>query len=77
VGALFTFPLDPVSDTFGYHDDGGVGIGAHHVGHDGRIHHTEPLEPTHATTSINYRHRVRGWPNLAGTSEMMGRAYVR
>jgi hypothetical protein len=47
--------LDPISDTFGHHDDGGIGISPHNVGHDGRIHHTEPIEPTHVTILINYR----------------------
>ena len=66
----------PIRDAFGKHDDGGIGVGAYHIGHDGRIHDPYAAQPVYVTILIYHRQRIRGWPHLASAGEMMGCSYI-
>lgn len=49
------------------HYGGGVQVPAEHAGHDGGVHHPQPLHTVHAQIRTHHRHAVRGAAHLTRT----------
>src|SRR5215475_11582399 len=55
---LGRYTLHALCKMFGEHHRGQVHIGTRHLRHDRRIHHPEPLHPSHTTFRIDNRVRI-------------------
>src|SRR5438552_17368296 len=54
------------------HNRRGIGVGANAIRHDRGVRNAQILQPVHPSVLVHDRHGVRGWPHLAGATDVMG-----
>jgi len=65
------FLLDHVRGLLGDHYNRRVGVGTDQRGHDGRVHHTQPVDSVHPEPWVHHRGLIPLGPHLGGTHRMV------